>query len=93
MYCRKPVVATRLGTGVEFVTLDGETGLLVPPGDVTALATALRSLIADSALRARLGTAGNRRVSELFSVEQMVQKTVAVYHRVLTGLRPPPRAG
>ena len=93
MYCRKPVVATRLGTGVEFVTLDGETGLLVPPGDVNALATALRSLIADSALRARLGTAGNRRVSELFSVEQMVQKTVAVYHRVLTGPRPPPRAG
>ena len=93
MYCRKPVVTTRLGTGVEFVTLDGETGLLVPPGDANALATALRSLIADSALRARLGTAGNRRVSELFSVEQMVQKTVAVYHRVLTGPRPPPRAG
>ena len=83
MYCGKPVVATRLGTGVEYVTINGETGILVPPGDANALAAALRSLLDDSALRARLGAAGKRRVSEVFSVEQMVQKTIAVYHRVM----------
>ena len=83
MYCSKPVVTTRLGTGVEYVTLDGETGLLVPPKDPHALADALRTLLADPALRARLGAAGQRRVEEVFSVKQMVHKTVDVYQRVL----------
>ncbi len=85
MYCGKPVVATRLGTGVEFVTLDGETGLLVPPKDPHALADALRTLLGNPALRMRLGTAGQRRVEEVFSVKQMVDKTVDVYQRVLAG--------
>ncbi len=83
MYCSKPVVATQLGTGVEYVTLDGETGLLVPPKDPRALADALRTLLSDSALRARMGSAGRRRVEEVFSVKQMVRKTVDVYQRVL----------
>ena len=83
MYCGKPVVATRLGTGVEFVTLDGETGLLVPPKDPRALADALRRLLGDAELRARMGSAGRRRVEEVFSVKQMVDKTVDVYKRVL----------
>ena len=83
MHCGKPVVATRLGTGVEFVTIDRETGLLVPPKDSQALANALSTLLADSALRARMGEAGKRRAHEVFSVEQMVRKTVDVYHRVL----------
>lgn len=93
MHCGKPVVATRLGTGVEYVTLDGETGLLVPPKDSEALASALRTLLTDSALRARLGEAGRRRVHEIFSVEQMVRKTVAVYGRVLAGAGSAPSAG
>ncbi len=83
MYCGKPVVATRLGTGVEYVTLDGETGLLVPPKDPHALADALRTLLGDPALRARMGAAGQQRVADVFSVEQMVRKTVDVYQRVL----------
>jgi glycosyltransferase involved in cell wall biosynthesis len=45
MHSRKPVVSTRLGTGVEFVNVEGETGLLVPPGDVDALRTAIRHLL------------------------------------------------
>ena len=93
MHCGKPVVATRLGTGVEYVTVDGETGLLVPPKDSEALASALRTLLTDSALRARLGEAGRRRVHEIFSVEQMVRKTVAVYDRVLAGAGSAPSAG
>ena len=83
MYCGKPVVATRLGTGVEYVTLDGETGLLVPPKDPHALADALRTLLGNPALRMRLGAAGQRRVEDVFSVKQMVDKTVDVYRRVL----------
>jgi glycosyltransferase involved in cell wall biosynthesis len=83
MYCSKPVVATRLGTGVEYVTQDGITGLLVEPGDKTALAGALNRLLADRELRLRLGAAGRQRVAAEFSVEQMVSKMVALYRRLL----------
>ena len=83
MHCGKPVVATRLGTGVEYVTLDENTGLLVEPGNEPALAQALNRLLGDPALRARLGEAGHCRVAEEFSVRQMVDKTVALYRRLV----------
>jgi rhamnosyl/mannosyltransferase len=83
MHCGKPVVATRLGTGVEYVTLDEVTGLLVEPGNEPALAQALNRLLGDPALRARLGEAGRRRVAEEFSVRQMVDKTAALYRRLV----------
>jgi rhamnosyl/mannosyltransferase len=79
MHWAKPVVATRLGTGVEYVTLDGVTGLLVPPKDAAALAAALNRLLADPALRARLGAAGQARLAHEFSVGRMVDRTVALY--------------
>ena len=85
MACSKPVVSTRLGTGVEYVNIDGVTGLLVAPKDADALAHALRTLLGDSELRFRLGAAGRQRVEHGFSIEQMVDKTVDVYHRVLAG--------
>jgi rhamnosyl/mannosyltransferase len=85
MHCGKPVVATRLGTGVEYVTLDGVTGLLVEPGSVEALAEALNRLVGDADLRARLGAAGRQRVAEAFSVQQMIDKTVAIYRRIAPG--------
>ncbi len=58
MQCGKPVVATRLGTGVEYVTQDDVTGLLVEPGNESALAQALNRLLADRDLRLRLGRGG-----------------------------------
>ena len=85
MHCGKPVVATRLGTGVEYVTLDEVTGLLVEPGNETALAQALNRLLGYAALRTRLGEAGRRRVTEEFSVAQMVDKTAALYRRLVPG--------
>jgi glycosyltransferase involved in cell wall biosynthesis len=83
MHLAKPVVSTRLGTGVEFVNVDGETGLLVRPGDAGALRQAIQRLLADPALRQRLGEAGRRRVATTFSVEQMVRGTLDVYRSVL----------
>lgn len=84
MHLGKPIVATRLGTGVEYVTLDGQTGLLVPPGDEAALVAALNRLLGDAALRARLGAAGQARVATTFSCRQMVEGTVSVYRHLLT---------
>jgi rhamnosyl/mannosyltransferase len=82
MHLGKPVVATRLGTGVEYVTLDGVTGLLVDPRNETALADALNRLLADPALRARLGSAGQARVATTFSLQQMIDSTAALYRRL-----------
>src|SRR5581483_10833323 len=51
-----PAIATRVG-GVPEIVTDGENGLLVPPGDATALAAAIRRFLDDDALRARLTAA------------------------------------
>jgi spore coat protein SA len=61
-----PVVATRVG-GIPEIVADGETGLLVSPGDPDSLAEALERIVADAALRADFGRAGRRRAVEHFS--------------------------
>ena len=83
----KPVVSTRLPTGVSWVNVDGETGLTVPPGDVDALREALRTLSDDAALRLRLGDRARRRYETFFRSEQMVQRTVDLYARVIAEAR------
>jgi glycosyltransferase involved in cell wall biosynthesis len=59
-------VSTRV-SGIPELIVDGETGMLVPPGDAPALACAIESLLADSAARARLGEAGRARIAAHFS--------------------------
>jgi rhamnosyl/mannosyltransferase len=84
----RPVISTRLATGVPWVNLDGVTGLTVPPGDVSALRTALQKLAADRELRRTLGTGARRRYDEEFSRPRMIERTRDMYARVLAG--PPP---
>ena len=67
-----PDVATRVG-GTPEALVDGETGLLVPPGDRGALAAAVARLLDDRALAARLGQRGARADRDRFSVDRMVQ--------------------
>jgi len=83
MACGKPVVNTALPTGVPYVSLDGVTGITVPPADAGALATAISRLLDDPYLRAKLGTAGLRRAREEFNVELMGRRTLEVYREVL----------
>jgi glycosyltransferase involved in cell wall biosynthesis len=66
-------VATDVG-GVAELVLDGETGLVVPPEDPGALAAALRRLLDDAPLRARMGAAAEARVRRDFTLEGMVRK-------------------
>lgn len=75
-----PVVSTALTTGVPFVNQDGMTGLVVPPGDAAALAEALSTLVTDEGLRARLGRQAYERAHAEFTIERMVERTLAVYH-------------
>lgn len=66
--CRKPVVATRVG-GIPEVVEAGVNGFLVEPGDVAGLADRVAQLIADPALRTRLGEAGRARVEQQFTLQ------------------------
>jgi glycosyltransferase involved in cell wall biosynthesis len=83
-----PVVASDLrGSGVTYVVRDGETGLLVPPGDADTLTAALRRLGQDSALRQRLGAAGRQRWLSEFTLERAAQRTLTLYRDVLGAAR------
>jgi glycosyltransferase involved in cell wall biosynthesis len=77
-----PVVATRV-SAVPEVVVDGETGLLVEPGDHDRLAEHLTSLLTDRERATALGEAGRRRARTEFSVDRMAERTQAVYDDVL----------
>jgi glycosyltransferase involved in cell wall biosynthesis len=64
---------------------NGETGLLVEPGNSEQLADALLRLCEDPALRRRLGTAGRERMQKEFSIATMVQRHIQLYESVLAG--------
>jgi glycosyltransferase involved in cell wall biosynthesis len=76
-----PPVAFSVG-GLPELIIDGECGILVPPGDVSAFAEAATRLVRDPALRKQLGSAGPARASK-FSVEQMADGTAKTYATVL----------
>ena len=81
----KPVINTRLDSGVPYVSRDGETGITVPPADTPALAAALEQLLADAGLRARFGAAARARVVAEFTNEKMIARTLRVYRNVAAG--------
>lgn len=78
----RPVVASAVG-GLRELVADGETGLLVPPGDRAALGEAVRALLADPERRRRMGAAGRERIAALCGWERVVDDTVAAYEAAL----------
>jgi glycosyltransferase involved in cell wall biosynthesis len=82
MAMARPVIASADG-GVPEIVLHGETGLLVPPGDVAALAESMVSLLQDPERAAALGRAGRQRVEAHFTTEQYVRQVQEVYGVVL----------
>jgi starch synthase len=87
MACGTAVVASRVG-GIPEVVADGETGLLVPPDDPSALASALNSLLGNPGRASAMGRAGRTRAVTEFSWQAVAARTAALYGEV-TGL---PRA-
>ena len=79
MACGVPVVNTALDSGVPFVSLHGETGLTVPPGQPEALATAIRDLLNAPDRRGDFGRAARRRVESEFRKEVMADRMQALY--------------
>lgn len=82
MAASKAAVATRVG-GVPEVMVDGETGFLVPPHDHEGMADRIIALLKDEALRDQMGRAALERARERFTVERMVEETMATYERVV----------
>ncbi len=77
-----PVVNTGLDSGVPFVSLHGETGLTVPPGNPQALAEAINRLLDDEQLRKSFGQAGIRRAKQEFGLQTMLRRTLELYENV-----------
>ena len=88
MTCGKPVVSTNVRSGVPWVNRDGETGLVVEPGDAKALAMAIEWLANDETLRRRMGEAGRARVAREFTLEGMAARTADLYRTVLVERAP-----
>ena len=82
MALERAVVATDCGGNKELV-IDGDVGLVVPPRDTDALASALIRLAEDPSLRRRLGTAARKRVVDHFTTEHRIDKLEALYREIL----------
>jgi len=82
MAAGRPIVASRVATIPE-VVVDGETGLLVPPGDPVALAEALALLAHDPPRAKAFGEAGRQRLRGQFSIDKMVGDTELLYRELL----------
>jgi len=76
----KPVVATAHGGPLELVR-DGVTGLLVPPGDVEAMADAICRLVRNKDMRLAMGLAGRKRVQRFFTVGRVVNQIEHLYEQ------------
>jgi len=81
-----PVVATRAGGNPEAVT-DGETGLLVPPGDPEALCAAMLRMLRNREMADRLGRAARQTVRERFQFHHMLSGYAGLYEEELQGTR------
>jgi glycosyltransferase involved in cell wall biosynthesis len=85
----RPIVATRAG-GTGEAVIDGEGGLLVAVNDEAAFSSALLAMLSDPEMRRKCGAAAHERAERLFSVEQFVADTAALYEKLAAskGIRP-----
>lgn len=83
-----PVIASEVG-GISELVIHGETGLLVPPFSIPSMVAALTELLADKRKRIHFGRSGRKRYETLFSLDQMIGRTRAVYAEVLGEARVP----
>ena len=75
------VISTPVGA-IGDAIIDGETGLLVPPGDAPALAAAIAQLLDDPALRARLAANARKRFEAKFTIDRAADATAAMYREL-----------
>jgi rhamnosyl/mannosyltransferase len=78
-----PVINTNIDSGVPEVSIHGQTGITVPPGDVSALSNAMQMLLDQNDLRDRLGRAAKVRVNAEYTADLMCTRTMRIYDAVL----------
>ena len=88
MASARPVVSTRLA-GIPELVVDGQTGMLNPPGDSTAFAHALGQLLRDPELRLRFGHAGRERIEQHFRIEQTVAPLIKRFEQARDQIQRP----
>jgi glycosyltransferase involved in cell wall biosynthesis len=81
-----PVIASDVG-GLREVVEDARTGIIVPPANSDASASAIKRLAGSPELRTQMGTAGRARVVENYSMEQMAARTLALYRECVRKTR------
>jgi glycosyltransferase involved in cell wall biosynthesis len=86
----QPVVASRVGMVPEVIE-EGRSGLIVPPGDVSALTLATTRLLEDPPLAARIGARAREQAVGAFSIDQMVGRYLEVFARAREGRARHPR--
>jgi len=88
MACGRPIVGSAVG-GLTYTIADGQTGFLVPPRDPGALATRLRELLTDAAMRDAFGRAARTRVERYFAWPVVAERTAALHQEVVSCNVPP----
>ncbi|HUS14629.1 MAG TPA: glycosyltransferase family 4 protein [Chloroflexia bacterium] len=81
MACGLPVVASRIG-GIPETVLDGESGILITPGDSAELVASVMRLAGDAGMRRRMGQAGRVQAEALFDARNVARQMLAIYERV-----------
>ena len=79
----RPMISCEIGTGTTYVNRDGETGLVVAPGEAAPLAEAMNTLAGDGALAERLGAGARARYESLFTGVAMGKRYAALYRELL----------
>jgi len=88
----KPMISCEIGTGTTFINIDGETGLVVAPGDAAALRAAMGRLWNDPALAHAMGRNAAQRFEQVFTSTQMAAGYAALYREVLARQAGAPQA-
>ena len=84
MACSKPVISTRLDSGVAFVNQDGVSGLQVAPGSVRELEEAIAKLFSAAELRQEMGKQARLRFEEHFTLEKMISSYQQLYRELVS---------
>lgn len=79
----KPLISCEIASGMSYVNIHRETGLVVPPGDASALASAMQSIWDDAGMARAMGEAAHKRFEQVFTAQNMCKRYVEVYQSVL----------
>ena len=83
----KPMISSEIGTGTSYINIANKTGLVVPPGDITALQLALRFLWEHPEIAEEMGAKARERYLKKFTADRMAASYVDLYRELVRGAR------